>query len=123
MGKGGSLMATPEPMTAAESWRLSKSRARVATGERERDDVLVSGWIVDSWLEGCLTAPRRLVLQVAPRNRWGPLWIVEASPSLVSDRSWLEDLGENLCHGSLVDAVGRTDRTGTVVATSLKLVR
>jgi len=51
------------------------------------------------------------------------LWIVEASPSLVSDRSWLEDLGENLCHGSLVDAVGRTDRTGTVVATSLKLVR
>ena len=116
-------MATTKHAAVAESWTSLKSRSWGVASERERDDVLVSGWIVDSWLEGRLSAPLRLVLQVAPRNRRGPLWIVEAPPSLVGDRSWLEDLGENLCHGILVDAVGRTDRTGTVFATSLNLIR
>ena len=38
--------------------------------------------------------------------------IVEAEASLVPDRGWLEDLGENLCHGSPVAAVGRRDPGG-----------
>ena len=34
------------------------------------------------------------------------LVIVEADVSLVSDQLWLEDLSENLCHGSPVLAIG-----------------
>ena len=52
-----------------------------------------------------------LVLQVAPRGRPKDLVIVEAEPSLVPDRFWLEDLSENLCHGSPVLAVGRHPTT------------
>ena len=40
------------------------------------------------------------------------LLIVEAEASLVSDRGWLQDLGENLCHGSPVAAVGRRNLSG-----------
>ena len=55
--------------------------------------------------------------------RAGPkiLVIVEAEPSLVPDRCWLEDLSENLCHGSPVLAVGRASFNGFVAATSLQL--
>ena len=51
------------------------------------------------------------------------LVIVEAEPSLVPDRFWLEDLSENLCHGSPVLAVGRPSFNGYVAATSLQLAR
>ena len=49
------------------------------------------------------------------------LVIVEAEPSLVPDRIWLEDLSENLCHGSPVRAVGRSLFNGFLSATSLQL--
>jgi hypothetical protein len=49
--------------------------------------------------------------------------IVEAEASLVTDRRWLEDLGENLCHGSPVAAVGRLTLHGSFSATQLRLVR
>jgi hypothetical protein len=51
------------------------------------------------------------------------LVIVEAEPSLVPDRFWLEDLSENLCHGSPVLAVGRPSFNGFVAATRLQLAR
>lgn len=49
--------------------------------------------------------------------------IVEAEPSLVPDRFWLEDLSENLCHGSPVQAIGRPSYNGFVAATRLQLAR
>ena len=49
--------------------------------------------------------------------------IVEAEASLVPDRGWLEDLGENLCHGSLVQAIGRKMINGFMMASCLQLVR
>ena len=49
--------------------------------------------------------------------------IVEAEASLVPDRGWLEDLGENLCHGSPVAAVGRLTLQGFFSATQLRLAR
>ena len=86
---------------------------------------LVTGAIVDSWVEpsGTYGDGSRLVLQVAPRGRPGDLMIVEAEASLVSDRGWLEDLGENLCHGSPVAAVGRLNLAGLLRATRLQLAR
>ncbi len=88
-------------------------------------ELVVSGAIVDSWVESGLTSSRgsRLVLQVAPRGRPKDLVIVEAEPSLVPDRFWLEDLSENLCHGSPVQAVGRRSFNGYVDATQLELIR
>ena len=65
----------------------------------------------------------RLVLQVAPSGRPKDLLIVEAEASLVGDRGWLEDLGENLCHGSPVAAVGRRNVSGLLMATQLRLAR
>ena len=65
----------------------------------------------------------RLVLQVAPRGRPKDLMIVEAEASLVPDLGWLEDLGENLCHGSPVAAVGRLTLSGFFSATQLRLAR
>jgi hypothetical protein len=88
-------------------------------------EMVVTGAIVDSWVESARATSNgtRLVLQVAPRGRPKDLVIVEAEPSLVPDRFWLEDLSENLCHGSPVLAVGRASYNGYVAATSLQLVR
>ncbi len=88
-------------------------------------EMVVTGAIVDSWVEPTRATSNgtRLVLQVAPRGRPKDLVIVEAEPSLVPDRFWLEDLSENLCHGSPVLAVGRASYNGYVAATSLQLAR
>jgi hypothetical protein len=88
-------------------------------------ETVVSGAIVDSWVENFDSPPdrSRLVLQVAPRGRPKDLVIVEAEASLVPDRFWLEDLSENLCHGSPVQAVGRRLFNGFVSATRLQLAR
>lgn len=84
-------------------------------------EMVVTGAIIDSWVE-----PRngsRLVLQVAPKGRPKDLMIVEAEASLVPDRHWLEDLGENLCHGSPVAVVGRLTLRGFFSASQLLLAR
>ena len=88
-------------------------------------EATVTGAIIDSWVEpsGSAGGASRLVLQVAPKGRPKDLLIVEAAASLVGDRGWLEDLGENLCHGSPVAAVGRFTMSGLLNATQLKLVR
>ena len=88
-------------------------------------DMEINGAIIDSWVEpaGLLRESARLVLQVAPRGRPKDLLIVEAEASLVGDRGWLEDLGENLCHGSPVAAVGRLGLSGLMWATQLRLAR
>jgi hypothetical protein len=88
-------------------------------------EMVVTGAIVDSWVEASSPASMggRLVLQVAPRGRPKDLVIVEAEPSLVPDRIWLEDLSENLCHGSPVLAVGQRLFNGFVSATRLQLAR
>ena len=88
-------------------------------------EMMVTGAIVDSWVEpsGTCGDGSRLVLQVAPRGRPGDLMIVEAEASLVSDRGWLEDLGENLCHGSPVAAIARPTLGGLFWATRLQLAR
>ncbi len=88
-------------------------------------EMVVNGAIVDSWVEPTRTEAdgTRLVLQVAPRGCPKDLVIVEAEPSLVPDRLWLEDLSENLCHGSPVFAVGRRSMSGFVAATRLQLAR
>jgi len=88
-------------------------------------EMVVNGAIVDSWVETSgesMEAPR-LVLQVAPKGRPRDLVIVEAEASLVDDPGWLEDLGENLCHGSPVMAIGRKMFNGFLAATCLQLVR
>jgi hypothetical protein len=81
--------------------------------------------IVDSWVESAppAVAGDRLILQVAPHGHPDVLEIVEAEASLVSDRSWLEDLSENLCHGSPVLAFGSRLFNGFFAATRLKLTR
>ncbi len=88
-------------------------------------EMVVTGAIVDSWVETLnpTALGGRLVLQVAPRGRPKDLVIVEAEPSLVPDRIWLEDLSENLCHGSPVLAVGHRSFNGFVAATRLQLAR
>ncbi len=88
-------------------------------------EMVVTGAIVDSWVESARTTSdaTRLVLQVAPRERPKDLVIVEAEASLVPDRLWLEDLSENLCHGSPVLAVGRRSFNGFMAATRLQLAR
>ena len=88
-------------------------------------EVVVRGAIIDSWVEpsGKTENASRLVLQVAPKGRPRDLVIVEAKASLVPDRGWLEDLGENLCHGSPVYAIGRRMLNGFLAATCLQLVR
>ncbi len=60
---------------------------------------------------------------VAPKGRPRDMVIVEAEASLVPDRGWLEDLGENLCHGSPVYAIGRRMINGFLSASCLQLVR
>ena len=87
-------------------------------------EMVISGAIVDSWVEPSgMRDASRLVLQVAPKGRPRDLVIVEAEASLVPDRGWLEDLGENLCHGSPVLAIGRKMINGFLAATCLQLVR
>lgn len=88
-------------------------------------DIVLNGAIIDSWVEpaGPMGTDSRLVLQVAPRGRPKDLMIVEAAADLVPDRGWLEDLGENLCHGSPVAAVGRLNLRGFIAATRLQLIR
>jgi len=88
-------------------------------------EMVITGAIVDSWIEPtqAKTDGTRLVLQVAPRGRPKDLVIVEAEPSLVPDRFWLEDLSENLCHGSPVQAFGRQSFNGFLAATRLQLAR
>ena len=88
-------------------------------------EIVLTGAIVDSWVERSDSANEgsRLVLQVVPKGRPQDLLIVEAAASLVPDVGWLEDLGENLCHGSLVAAVGRVTLRGFISATRLQLAR
>jgi hypothetical protein len=88
-------------------------------------EMVVMGAIVDSWVEpsGALDEASRLVLQVAPKGHPKELMIVEAEASLVPDRGWLQDLGENLCHGSPVAAVGRLTLGGFFSATQIRLAR
>ena len=101
------------------------------SGERREEsawmesEMVVSGEIIDSWIEPTQAKAdtTRLVLQVAPRERPRDLVIVEAEPSLVPDRFWLQDLSENLCHGSPVLAVGRQCFNGFFAATRLQLAR
>ena len=86
-------------------------------------EMMVTGAIIDSWFEpaGLPRDGSRLVLQVAPSGRPKDLMIVEAEASLVGDRGWLLDLGENLCHGNWVAAVGRRNLSGFLMATKLQL--
>ncbi len=86
--------------------------------------VKVHGAIVDSWLEMHGPAGRgpRVVLQLATRERPRDLLIVEAETSLV-ERDWLQDLGENLCHGSPVAAIGMVQNSGMIHATHLQFAR
>ncbi|MBX6315515.1 MAG: hypothetical protein IRY99_21770 [Isosphaeraceae bacterium] len=88
-------------------------------------EMVLTGSIIDSWVEpmGSERAGSRLVLQVAPTDRPGDLVIVEAEASLVPDRGWLEDLGENLCHGSPVEAEGHLTLPGRFQARRLLLAR
>jgi hypothetical protein len=88
-------------------------------------EIIVTGAIVDSWVEppGTGRDGPRLVLQVTPQGRPKDLMIVEAAASLVPDGGWLQDLGENMCHGSPVAAVGRLNMSGFFSATQLRLVR
>jgi hypothetical protein len=101
----------------SSEWREESSRME--------SEMVVSGAIIDSWVEStqARTDRTRLVLQVAPRERPKDLVIVEAEASLVPDRFWLEDLSENLCHGSPVLAVGRQCFNGFFAATRLQLAR
>jgi len=88
-------------------------------------EIVVTGDIVDSWVESSGSAGHesRLVLQVAPRGRPKDLMIVEAEASLVPDNGWLEDLRSNLCHGSPVNAVCRLNLSGFFSASQLRLAR
>jgi hypothetical protein len=105
--------------------RLGEEGVRREESVRMDSEMVVTGAIVDSWVESARTASdaTRLVLQVAPRERPKDLVIVEAEASLVPDRYWLEDLSENLCHGSPVLAVGRRSFNGFMAATRLQLAR
>ncbi|WP_435021961.1 hypothetical protein TA3x_002654 [Tundrisphaera sp. TA3] len=86
-------------------------------------EIQVTGAIVDSWLERAHLSGSgsRLVLQVAPSGHPKDLMIVEAEAHLVPDRGWLQDLGENLCHGLPVSAVGRLTLSGLFSATEIRL--
>jgi hypothetical protein len=115
-------------MMDASGREFSAPVARPEQGEGVLDmdaDMVVTGAIIDSWVEpaGSFREDSRLVLQVAPQGRPKDLMIVEAEASLVPDRTWLEDLGENLCHGSPVAAVGRLTLRGFISAKSLHLAR
>jgi hypothetical protein len=88
-------------------------------------ECFIAGAIVDSWVESARSADAGalLLLQVAPQGHPKDLVIVEADVSLVPDPFWLEDLRENLCHGSPVLAIGSWSFNGFVAATRLQLTR
>lgn len=88
-------------------------------------ELAIDGAIVDSWVEpaGSCEPGCRVVLQVQPKGRPLELLIVEADMGLIPDRNWLEDLSENLCHGSPVAAIGRLTVGGLLSATHLQLAR
>ena len=88
-------------------------------------ELQITGAIVDSWVERASSAwdRPRVILQVASKERPGDLMIVQADTELVPDRGWLEDLGENMCHGSPIAAVGRLTLGGLLSATRLQFVR
>jgi hypothetical protein len=90
-----------------------------------KSESFVEGTIVDSWVESARSANvgALLVMQVAPRGQSKDLVIVEAEVSLVSDRLWLKDLGENLCHGSPVLVIGSWSFNGFFAASRLQLMR
>jgi hypothetical protein len=114
-------------MDASGQVFAAAARGQIGDGEEQgmESEMIVTGAIIDSWVEPPGTAGdgSRLVLQVAPRGRPKDLMIVEAEASLVPDRNWLEDLGENLCHGSPVAAVGRLTMRGFISASQLRLAR
>jgi hypothetical protein len=115
-------------MMDASDQGINASELRPFPGGEEQDmdtEIVVTGAIVDSWVESSGTSRdgSRLVLQVAPKGRPKDLMIVEAEASLVPDRDWLADLGENLCHGSPVAAVGRLTLGGFFSATQIRLAR
>jgi hypothetical protein len=120
------------PIALAETPRGANWQTVIDDDLENRDENIatesesfVAGAIVDSWVESAPStdAGVRLVLQLAPRVHPEPLAIVEADPSLVSDRLWLEDLSENLCHGALVVAIGSRSSSGVFAATRLRLTR
>jgi hypothetical protein len=119
IAKGGRLHGVNRQALVGED---REGRGEIITTESES---CVAGVIVDSWVENALPADAgaRLVLQVAPRGHPGALVIVEADPSLLSDRLWLEDLSENLCHGSPVLVLGSRSCNGLFAATLLQLTR
>ncbi len=92
------------------------NKRAMASKDRERREVtigtqtvsVVEGMIVDSWVESSppVEAGVRVDLQLAPRGHPEVPVIGEADASVISDRLWLEDLSENLCHGSPVRALG-----------------
>ncbi|WP_201750191.1 hypothetical protein [Tautonia marina] len=88
-------------------------------------ELLVTGAIVDSWVEpaGHCDWNSKLVLQIAPRGRSRELVIAEAEAVLVPDLGWLADLAENLCHGSPVSIRLRRGRDGALKVTHLDLTR
>jgi hypothetical protein len=94
-----------------------------AEGDHMDKEMMITGAIIDSWVEpaGLPGDGSRLVLQVAPSGRPKDLMFVEAEASLVGDRGWLMDLGENLCHGNPVAAIGRCNVSGFLMATQLRL--
>jgi len=115
-------------MMDASGQDVSSSELPRTTGGEEQEmdtEIVVTGAIVDSWVEpsGSTGDGSRLVLQVAPKGRPKDLMIVEAEASLIPDRGWLEDLGENLCHGSPIAAVGRLTLGGFFSATQIRLAR
>jgi len=115
-------------MMDASGQGINAPELRQSPGGEEQDmdtEIVVTGAIVDSWVEppGTSGDGSRLVLQVAPKGRPKDLMIVEAEASLVPDRGWLQDLGENLCHGSPVAAVGRLTLGGFFSATQIRLAR
>ncbi len=85
----------------------------------------VAGAIVDSWIEPARApaAGACLVLQVAPRRQPDRLIVIETDTTLVPDPCWLDELGENLCHGSPVMAIGSWSSPGSLKAQWLHLTR
>jgi len=117
--QAGRPLTGPGPAVNGET----RERREETTGTGSQS--LVAGVIVDSWVEPAPPAAEgaRLVLQVATRDQPDVLVTVEAEASLISDRVWLEDLSENLCHGSPVRALGSRSLRGAFLATRLELTR
>lgn len=107
-------------MTSVERREHVPERS-IAVRNRSNSRRLVRGSIVDSWVERDEEGKPRIVLQVHPAGSKLDLVIVEASASLLPDRGWIQDLGENLCHGNPVVAIGKPARGGCLRASFLDL--